>query len=85
MSELGIWQRMEDGKSCSVGVEVNGFHPTVQDFQTAQWLQSFCVYAHGGICKPWDLAKAVRVLENFIFAGSVSEPTRLPSIFLHSF
>lgn len=33
---------------------------------------------------PWDLAKAVRALENFIFAGSVSEPTRLPSIFLHS-
>jgi len=37
-----------------------------------------------GICKPWDLAKAVRVLENFIFTGSVSEPSRLPSIFLHS-
>ena len=30
-----------------------------------------------GICKPWDFTKAVRVLENFIFAGSVSEPTRL--------
>ena len=32
LSELGVWQRMGDGKSRGIGVEWNEFPSTGQDF-----------------------------------------------------